>query len=67
MADGIGGPRKAYGTDWSDAQWEIMEPLIPAAKPGRRPREVDLREVIHALLLACPPLGRGGYVSFRAA
>ncbi len=38
MADGIDGPRKAYGTDLSDAQWAIMEPLLPAAKPGGRPR-----------------------------
>ena len=49
MADGIVGPRKAYGTDLSDAQWAIMEPLLPAAKPGGRPRGVDLREVINAI------------------
>ena len=50
MADGIVGPRKAYGTDLSDAQWAIMEPLLPAEKPGGRPRVVDLREVINAIL-----------------
>ena len=50
MADGIGGPRKAYGTDLSDAQWAILEPLLPAEKPGGRPRVVDLREVINAIL-----------------
>ena len=49
MADGIGGPRKAYGTDLSDAQWAILEPLIPAVKPGGWPRVVDLREVINAI------------------
>ena len=49
MADGIGGPRKAYGTDLSDAQWAIMEPLLPAEKPGGRPRVADLREVINAI------------------
>jgi putative transposase len=49
MTDGIGGLRKAYGTDLSDGQWAILEPLIPAAKPGGRPREVDLREVINAI------------------
>jgi transposase len=48
MADGIVGSRKAYGTDLSDAQWAIMEPLLPAEKPGGRPRVVDLREVIRA-------------------
>ena len=50
MADGNSGPRKAYGTDLSDAQWAILEPLLPAAKPGGRPRVVDLREVINAIL-----------------
>ena len=49
MADGIGGPRKAYGTDLLDAQWAILGPLLPAAKPGGRPRVVDLREVINAI------------------
>jgi transposase len=27
-----------------------MEPLIPAAKPGGRPREVDMREIVNAIL-----------------
>lgn len=43
-------PRKAYPTDLSDEQWAILEPLIPAAKHGGRPREVDLREVVNAIL-----------------
>lgn len=42
--------RKAYPTDLSDAQWAILEPLIPPAKPGGRPREVDRREVINTVL-----------------
>ena len=32
-----------------DAEWEIVQPLIPAAKPGGRPREVDIREVLNAI------------------
>ena len=43
-------PRKPYPTDLTDAQWAILEPLIPPAKPGGRPREVDMREVINGLL-----------------
>ena len=27
-------PRKAYPTDLTDAQWAILEPLIPRAKSG---------------------------------
>src|SRR3954465_2164900 len=41
--------RKPYPSDLTDAQWEIVRPLIPVYKVGR-PREVDLREVLHAIL-----------------
>lgn len=42
--------RLPYSTDLTDAQWQLMEPLLPAAKPGGRPRTVDLREVVNAIL-----------------
>jgi putative transposase len=42
--------RKAYPTDLSDEQWAVLEPLIPAAKHGGRPREVNMREVINTIL-----------------
>lgn len=42
--------REAYSSDLTDAQWAILEPLIPAAKHGGRPREVDMREVINTIL-----------------
>jgi len=41
--------RKSYETDLTDRQWQIIAPLIPPAKPGGRPREVDMREVINAI------------------
>jgi putative transposase len=41
---------RRYPTDLTDKQWELLEPLLPAAKPGGRPREVNLREVVNALL-----------------
>ena len=41
--------RKAYPTDLKDAEWELLEPLLPKAKPGGRPRSVDLREILNAL------------------
>lgn len=41
--------RKAYATDLTDAQWAILEPLIPPAKHGGREREVNLREIVNAL------------------
>jgi putative transposase len=42
--------RKPYTTDLTDIQWELLRPLIPEAKPGGRPREVNLREVMNTLL-----------------
>lgn len=42
-------PRKPYQTDLTDAQWAVVEPLIPPAKHGGRPRTVDLREVVNTL------------------
>jgi transposase len=44
-------PRKSYPTDLTDEQWSLLEPLVPGeeAKSGR-PREVDFREVINAIL-----------------
>ena len=44
--------RKPYPSDLTDAQWTILEPLIPAAHTprGGRPREVDLREVVNTIV-----------------
>src|SRR5437879_2424725 len=42
--------RRKYPSDLTDKQWELLEPLIPDAKPGGRPREADVREVVSALL-----------------
>lgn len=42
--------RKPYPSDLTNTQWRLIEPLIPAAKPGGRPRKYDLREVLNALL-----------------
>jgi len=41
--------RKAYPTDLTDDEWRRLEPLIPAAKPGGRPRSVDVREIVNAI------------------
>ena len=42
--------RESYPSDLTDGQWEILEPLVPASKRGGRPREVDMREVVNAIL-----------------
>lgn len=41
--------RKPYPTDLTDEQWKLVEPFLAEAKPGGRPRETDLREVLNAL------------------
>lgn len=48
--------RKPYSTDLTDAQWGLLEPHLPPAKRGGRPRTTDLREVVNAILY----LNRGG-------
>lgn len=42
--------RKPYPDDVTDAQWALLEPLLPPAKPGGRPRTTDVREVVNAIL-----------------
>ena len=42
--------RKTYPSDLTDAQWTILEPLVPASRHGGRPRTVDMREIINTIL-----------------
>lgn len=45
-------PRKSSPSDLTDEQWAIVEPLLPPAKQnprGGRPREVDMRAVLHTI------------------
>jgi transposase len=50
--------RQAYPSDLSDAQWQLLESLLPKKEPsvGGRPRSVELREIVNALLY----IGRTG-------
>jgi putative transposase len=41
--------RKAYKTDLTDAQWQILEPLVPPPKSGGHPRTVNMREVVNGI------------------
>jgi len=40
---------KRYPSDLTDKEWEIIAQLIPQAKSGGRPREVNIREVANAI------------------
>lgn len=41
--------RSAYPTNLSDAEWQILEPLLPTERPGGRHRQYPMREIINAL------------------
>ncbi len=41
--------REPYWTDLSDAEWQIIEPLVPAVKEGGRPADYSRREVVNAI------------------
>jgi putative transposase len=42
-------PRGAYPTDLTDAEWQVLEPLIPPVKPGGRPARHTRRELVNAI------------------
>src|SRR4051812_281740 len=42
--------RRHYPTDLSDAEWALLEPLIPAPKLGGRPTLHRRREICDAIL-----------------
>jgi putative transposase len=39
-----------YPSVLTDAEWDLVVPLIPPAKPGGRPRETDMRAALDAIL-----------------
>src|SRR4051795_8505498 len=54
------GNSTSYPTDLTDAEWEILAPLIPSALPGGRPRRQNMRAIVNAMLYVL----RGG-ISWR--
>ena len=43
-------PRKdRYPSDLTDAEWRLIEPMIPQEQRGGRPRKTDMREVMNAV------------------
>src|SRR5258706_3532146 len=42
--------RKAYPSDLRDAEWAILEPLVPAVKSGGRPARHRRREIVNGIL-----------------
>jgi len=48
--------KQLYPCELTDTQWNIIKPLIPPAKTGGRPREVDMRCIVNGILY----INRGG-------
>ena len=42
--------RTPYPTDLTDAEWELLSPLIPTPKTGGRPAKYARRELVNAIL-----------------
>jgi hypothetical protein len=43
-----------YPSDLTDEEWALLEPLIPAPKPGGRPAKVPRREIVDAIQKVFP-------------
>lgn len=42
--------RKPYPSDLTDAQWQLLSPLVPATKTGGRRANYQRREIVNAVL-----------------
>ena len=42
--------RKPYPSDLTDAEWRILEPLVPPTEWGGRPADHARREIVNAIL-----------------
>lgn len=38
-----------YPSDLTDAEWALVEPMIPPARHGGRKRSINVREVLNAI------------------
>jgi putative transposase len=51
-----------YPSDLSDREWALLEPLLPSAKPGGRPRSVNLRVILNGVFYLLRTGGAWRYV-----
>jgi transposase len=38
-----------YPSDLTGAEWAVVEPMVPLAKPGGRKRTIDVREILNGI------------------
>jgi transposase len=50
---------RTYATDLTEAQWALVDSIIPEGKPGGRPRSIDARAVVNAIFYL---LRTGSYI-----
>ena len=53
--------RRAYQTDLSDEEWEVIAPHLPAPKASGRPRVHPLREILNGVFYASEAAVPGVY------
>ncbi len=41
--------RLPYTSDLTDAEWQVLEPLLPPEKSGGRPRKYPMRDVLNGI------------------
>jgi transposase len=46
--------RRCYPSDLTDEEWALLEPLIPAPKPGGRPAKASRKEIVNAIQKVFP-------------
>jgi putative transposase len=42
--------KQLYPTDLTDSQWDLIKEMLPKARPGGRPRSLEMRAVVNAIL-----------------
>ncbi|MCS7303499.1 MAG: transposase [Thermoguttaceae bacterium] len=40
---------QVYPSDLTEEQWQVIAPLIPPARPGGRPRRVNIQAVLNGI------------------
>jgi transposase len=51
-------PRRGYPSDLTDAQWALIEPLLPGpstgGRPGKHPRREGVNGILYVVRSGCP-------------